>query len=133
MYVLRVVYGWCVVAVGVCELRGCDVPLPEGRRKFCSDGHRKIAQMRRYRAKKRGERALEDELKPVNGPGRVEVAADGRVSARRPPPTFVDDGWFGWLAEGVMSHAEVGVWWAGGDCSGVEVAGEEAWGEGAGG
>jgi hypothetical protein len=89
--------------VRVCDLQGCDVVLPAGRRRYCSDGHSKLAQQRRFRARQRGVRVLEEGVKPINGVGRVEVAGDGRVSARRPPVSFVEDGWFGWLSDGVMS------------------------------
>jgi hypothetical protein len=92
--------------VRVCQLSGCGLVLDGQRRKFCSDGHQRLASVRRVRAKRVGERALEEVVKPINGPLRVEVAADGRVSARKAPPSFVEDGWFGWVAEGVMSFEQ---------------------------
>lgn len=91
----------------VCDLHGCDKPLPKGRRRYCSDKCRTTASMRRYRAKQRGQSAPDARGKVSNLPGRIEVAGDGRVSARTAPNWFVESGWYEAIDNGAMTHAEV--------------------------
>ena len=90
----------------ICDLRGCEEPLTGRRKRYCSDKHGRLAAQRRWRARQRGEASPDDKPKYVNTEGRTEVTSDGRVSARKPPETFVDDGWYEWIAEGDTTMAE---------------------------
>lgn len=91
----------------VCDLRGCDKPLAEGQRKYCSKTHQNTAAKRRARAKKAGLVTKDAEPKTSATEGRTETTADGRVSARKPPPLFVDDGWYDAIDDGYMTHQQV--------------------------
>ncbi len=80
--------------------------MPKGQRRYCSTRCRRTAESRRYRARKKGQVVAEEGPKPVNDTGRAARTADGRVSARRPPDSFVDEGWFELIGEGDVSMAQ---------------------------
>ena len=90
-----------------CDLRGCDEPLSGQRRRYCSDRCAKSAKMRRYRARKRNEASTEDTRKFEHSSKMSEVTADGRVSARKPPEWFLEDGWFEAINDGALTPTEV--------------------------